>query len=304
MRILVKSAPKTNNFLAKVKNKTNLIEVQIISWFTDEQMVKDSMRQDIDIINVHTPLLENGEGQLTDGVNLDEFRSPFTYKVLVDTCIYAEKLAEYYNHDIRVIVHNGWSIADWQKSGQIDNLAKMFKGIIENYPHLNFAIENITPIGRHGFKTGCWPEDAAYVAAELNKKLKTKKFTTVIDICHLLMTNYVIEQSVKSSTRIHTRTIDELFKQSNGLCSVIHLNNKIGDGMEGNHGTPFTNSEEDKALLTEILTAYAKYTPNADIVIEVKEDDYLNCVNCYETIETLQNVNKLLKTPNNIILNK
>ena len=304
MRVLVKSAPKTNNFLAKINHGTNLIEVQLTEWFTTDEMLKESMREDMDIINVHTPLLENKDDQLTDGVNLDEFVSPFTRMVLLDSCNYAEQLALYYKHDIKMIVHNSWSRQDWEKSQLVGQLAEFFAGVIEKYPHLTFAIENITPLTKFGFRSGCFPEDAAFLAKQLNKKLKTKKFSTVIDICHLLMTNYTIETVAPDSEHVRPLCLFEMFEQSDNMCSVIHLNNKIDNGMGKNHGTPFTDSKADIVLLQEILENYQTYAHDADIVVEVKEDDYLNCVNCRQTIKTLEVANKLLENPEIIVLTK
>lgn len=275
----------------KINRGFNNIEIQLVKERIDNNDYFDSISRGANIVSVHTPLLDKID------VEVNHIFNETYYNMFYDTCIIAQKYAEYYKHDIIVILHNGLSRSNWIDNYiLIEKLAKMFKEIINIFPNLKFAIENTTPYSNSIASEGTEVEDAAYVAKQMNKILNTNKFGVVIDICHLMMTRRYKKACLGDYPELlNLKSFEDSFKESNGLLFVMHLNNCANMGCKNDHGIPFDESnEEDMKVLQDVITQYLKYGNNAIISLEVREDDYFNCVNVVKTYKALEKtLNKL-----------
>lgn len=279
MLITAKATPD-DKIKEKINKGFNFVEIQLISENVSDANFFNTISYDIDVISVHTPLSDNID------IEVNHIFNEKYYNMFYNTCVISQKYANYYNHDIIVILHNGLQKSNWEDNKVlIDKLTDMFKKIIKEFPNLKFAIENTTPYSGEGTEI----EDAVYIAKSLNYNLQTDKFGVVIDICHLIMTKRHKEMWLKKYPKLlNTKSFEDSFNESDGLLFILHLNNCIDMGYEKDHGTPFEiSNENDLILLEDVLKQYIKYGNEAIICLEVREEDYSNCINIVKTYESL-----------------
>lgn len=298
MEIIAKSIIEKAHLDAKVKDGTNKIEIQLIGNFYDNdvtinKLFNETLKSDVIIYNVHTPLVSKTE------FNLEYFSQPEFNRIFLKCCELSQKYAEYYKHNINVIVHNAFTLPMYKSIPILLNeIIKLFEEVINNYPNIIISIENVLPFsfgdkfcGRAGFIT-----ENVEVASYLNEVCSKPIFRTTLDTCHLLTTLKYFEM-FKDEPKYNMKSIDleYFFNANKNTINNIHLCNVQNFGMGYHeHGTEFdiTKNLNDFKFLEKFISLYNKYNYNALITIEVYEDNYFDCVNFRTTRESLKAVAK------------
>lgn len=296
MIITAKSTPD-EQLKSRVEFGFKNIEIQILNATTGEDDFNNTIKYDVDVISVHTPLISSSNNSTKSDISLNDLSDLSYFQMLIKTCELAQKFATHYNHPVNVVIHNKFSKETWEKlGGFLKDIKDVFRYLTNEFPDLYFCIENSTPYSKGHTNEGTEVCDAYFIANYLNKHV-SDKFRLVIDTCHLLMTKRCLNAILKSYPKLleSQKSFEESFKDSNGLLQIVHLNNAKGIGYQKDHGTPFKKeNKEDMKILKEITKAYEKYGNDAIICLEVQEDDYLNPINMKATyeafLEAIQNL--------------
>lgn len=295
MKIIVnaKSVPKTDEFLAKVNVGFKNIEIQLLEKEVTKQQYEDTDNiikdYGVDIRVVHSPILRPPlVDKITDVVLIRLLDRNF-FDTLVDTCKYAEHIAELEGHRVKIVVHNDTSEDMWRITNLIEtSIGPKIKDITDFFSNIDFVIENTGTIANCGFNTIFGMSDIAYVVNELNK-FAPGRIMPLMDTCHMMM-------SYESWKRVSYEDLTDWkkeFKDATQYCDfgLIHLNNMRDNGIDADHSRPFSIDEiDDMKKLKEIMKNYRKYS-KCEITIEVNEDDYTATpVNLLKTKEALETI--------------
>ena len=246
------------------------------------------------IYAVHAPLFPDGD------MNLEHMIRGSGQKLL-DQCFYiAEYMAKARMRDITLITHTRFSLRDYEKTGLWHDLLGVIGTMLNKYPHVHIAIENVVPfvdIKHHDIRfSNNIKFDNVEIAKKLRMLLETERVGTVLDTCHAMMTKKYVGtcyQAVNDERYpMENLSLDEYFKQNAETCKLIHCSNMRGNGMQvPEHGAPFLcENPEDVALLTQIMKSYIRYGYECPITLEVGEVDIMNPINYSKTWMTMMSV--------------
>jgi hypothetical protein len=286
MKIVAKSILIKEHIMDKVNKGCDALEIQLgeeLYTSPPPHDINDLFDNDllsiIDIYSVHLPL-----GKHRFDANLDDVFSSDRIFAFYDACSIAEKSAKIWNHPVRLIIHFEMDFDKMIRADYITNhILKIFSDALKDYPNVIFAIENVIPLlpkengwylGSNGF------DDCVRLTKYLRKELNTERFSVVLDTCHAGMTIYYLDALYSLLNQKHDNyTIEDFFKAYSEYCDTIHLCTFKEDGFYENHGIGF---KDNHMLLSAYLDLWNKYTKNAALVLELREDDYLNSVNFYD----------------------
>jgi hypothetical protein len=198
----------------------------------------------------------------------------------------AQYCAEYWKHRVKIVIHCSLSMEDFMeyelfRKRLVQTLAVYF----EEYPQVDLVIENVVPME---YKRTEYTHPRLYngifldtplIAGYLHERFGNR-IGTVLDICHAMMTEKYLTAFMREADFAEDLaeidfSLDHYFRSNAELCRLIHFNDFIGNGYRRNHGTGFTSQEK----VDGILDLYRKYQYNCPLTIEIREDDYKNCVN-------------------------
>lgn len=279
MQYIAKSQWTATHIQDKVNRNADGIEIQLLEkdLYTtlDKNYIIPDEYKNFNIVCVHTPLASDFDYDI---------ETPIGTEMLIATASFANKISIIRQRPITIVCHVELPIARLQYMGVYESTLKLLDSLSGKYPNLIFCIEN-TVSKTFGF----------YDNIEIVKTLDKPNIKTCLDTCHALiieglsgyLTNY---GEYKSS--LDYETLERAFAKNSGYCHWLHLNNASltseGFGNGKGHGTSFT--EKDLELLTYIKNLYYKYINGATICLEVREKNYLNCVNFSETLENCKKV--------------
>ena len=274
----------------EIQHKVDLgfkkLEIQLYGeTFIDgdlDELIKISISKNYDIVNVHMPL----RAGFCDDFNIEFLTYPFAYELFMKACRYSQMIADEYNHDINIIIHNGMDIERYKFCPVLlDKIVEIFDYALDVFPNISFSIENITPAQfyepyKRFFTWSGFLYDNVALANYLNEKCIRPCFYTTLDTCHAMHSLKVIDL-FKNEPFYIGESLEKFFKENSETCNNIHLCNLTNWGYGFlEHGSAFNkNKPEDIEVLSNILKYYKKYTPNATLTLEVCEENYLNCVN-------------------------
>lgn len=283
-RVVSKSALDVEQALRKVELGFTKFEIHLDAkdFSSDSINIKEVANKFStifpDVVTVHTPLDTTLKVFGTDSVEvLRVINNREMQKCLYDTCELAQCFAQLYNHNIGVIIHlceTHYAINRWNLEPILKNF---YEDILKRYPNIEFYIENITPLEKYStglsyFRSGTLNEPVM-VARRLNSLFEDTfgvRFYTCLDTCHFLITDR-ISKAVNFDLKVNCEEIFALYSES---CKNVHLANADEYGLESKqHGTGF---QDDIVLLRYLIHLIQYYTPDANIVLEMREDDYLN----------------------------
>lgn len=280
MKIVGKSGYNPHQLEDRYSKGFKNIEIQLLPDFLDENLdinkhFEDIKNSGLNVESIHVPLLPD-----SDDVNLEYLSKPVFYKAFLNYCKLSQMCAEYFEHDVIIVVHNNVSLAMYEQMPVLFNFIKdAFKLALEKYPNITFSLENLLVVllRKNDLQfRNCGFFEPVELAKYFNEYFNTNRFGTTLDICHMLSTlksieNYKDEVYYKN----FTFTIEEFFKQNKDTITNIHLNNLKNYGFaKGDHGTTFDrNNSDDLELLKYIISLYKKYEYNCNITIEICEPD-------------------------------
>ena len=218
--------------------------------------------------------------------------------IIENTCRLANRIAKMQKHSVLVVCHIETHPETLKKIGIYDGLVKYMRDLVGRYPDLEFAIEN-----SHHFKTegeSLRFRDMNYMASViLAKDVNHPRVGTCVDICHALMEmrfvkhilGYLEGIELDGTEKLYEKGLSAYFKANKGVIKLIHLATARTHGIGYDHGMFF--AKEDKEFLKGIIDLYEIYGyEGTPITIEVKEDDYTNCLNFDITNKLLREVLK------------
>lgn len=280
MCIIGKAAAREEQLRGKARI-SKYIELQLFNEFDNLKGDVDSVFdiitsvEDVDVRIVHSPLVSG------DDVNIEYLGNEEDRFKLTKTVELAAKLADYYNHGIKVIIHTAFLFEQYKKMPNLLNAIEDFiSSGLKNHKGIVFCIENvhpcnISPSGDIYFRNGVFYDNIKLVKY-LREKLNTTRIGTVLDTCHVLVTLRILEKVFGETyaERIKDINMQKFFVENRDYCEVLHLCDVKDLGFEnGEHGVKFENDRLGE--LEEILSYYKKYMPQADITLEILEEDYV-----------------------------
>lgn len=292
MRLLAKSSCSQMQLEDRITKGFKHLEIQLTSDFfkvgnieTYENIL--SVRWDVQ--HIHMPFIP-GESDLP----LEFIGYPEHTRIFFKVCNLAQRCAKYYNHPISIIIHTNIPHETMKYlPNSLEKIIEIFKIAINQSPDIIFSIENgaLYSVKQNDIRINPSSFDANVQWANfLNNKLKTNRFKTTVDICHLLMTRKAMEfLTTNSETAPFEKTIDWFFQQNKDTINNIHLNNMHMFGLKGDHSETFDESNvKDMEILTAIIMLYKQYNLDCNITLEVEENDHSNALNA-------EKLNKLLR---------
>ncbi len=294
MKIVAKSILVKEHIWDKVNKGCDALEIQLgeelytsppphdINNLFDNELLKIA-----DVYSVHLPL-----GANRMDTNLDDVFSSDRIFVFYDALKIASKAGKIWNHPIRLILHFEMDFDKFIKADYIrEHILNIFKEALKNYTNVVFSIENIIPIvpKENGWYMACnYYDDHVRLVNYLRKELNTDRFETVLDTCHAEMSIYYMNHIMSIlDKKYETHTMEDYFKLNSELCNTIHLCTFKKDGYYENHGLGFMDSKDK---LINFLKLWNKYTKNAALVLELREDNYLNSINFSDNANLLRSL--------------
>lgn len=278
MRIIGKSVINEGDLRGKSIINGN-IEIQLFREFDcrvsiDELYKRTISIPDIRVLAVHSPIIDG------EDVNVEFINNTDDYRRIMSTIALANKLAEYYNERVKVIIHSALESELFIKLPSVYNdILAFFSKALVRYPLVDFCIENVVPmkISRKGniYLRNNYLFDGVNLVKRLNGYFKTDRFGTVLDTCHAIVSIRGLKNYFKGYPDIaESFTLEEYFKENKDCIKLVHLANVVDLGYnKGTHGVLF--KDEDMPLMDEIMDLYKKYEYDCDITIEILEEDYV-----------------------------
>ena len=212
MRILTVSVPEKEKLDEKINEGYNDIEIQLNDLIDDEKRrvyYKNIINTDINVFAVHMPIMKN------EDLNIEYFTYKPYKEVFIQTCIFAQMLADHYDHDIIVILRNGFQMEHYEKIPFLMNeIISLFDIEINQCPRIFFAIET-----ENGFK-----DENVKLAEYLNKYCIKKVFGTVLNVCHTITTIREMKKLFSNTDMdISKFTFENYFRINKNTMIIIYL---------------------------------------------------------------------------------
>jgi len=237
------------------------------------------------IYSVHTKL---GQGidvcvdNITENFSHSKEMTAFTKDEIEKTFKLCEDLSQRQGFPVKMVVH--------MKSGTFMEkrvLEEYYGPLFKEYPSVDLCIENVMLTTRGEVRSGVLPDNVPnfikYFREVFNGEYDNR-IHSVLDICHatsvIRMLNSLYGQDKQYK---EDEEIELYFKKFADTCAIVHFNFLRDFGLEPNHGTSMTDAEFKMCYGT-----YLKYTPEAELVIEMREYNYHDCINLRKTVKQIR----------------
>lgn len=204
--------------------------------------------------------------------------------------------ADIWGHRELVVIHCSLSMFDFMEYEIFrKRLVEALGSLFREYPQVDMAIENVIPMEYKPFRkeTPRLCNGIFMDTVEITRYLRERfgdRTGTVLDTCHAAMTEKYLMASLKLADFLGAEKASEIpgeldysmehyFEMNQGICKLIHFNDFIGNGYQKNHGTGFDSQEK----VDGILGLYRRYGYDCPLTLEIREDDYEDCVNYRNT---------------------
>lgn len=282
MRIIAKAAIDQAQIEAKLECGCDGFELQMRGELLDSvnggllglaEAYSLALLDGINVVAVHTPLLSGIDSYFE--YYLQEYPG-----LLEASFALAQMCSDKQKHPVRLVVHTALSVAEPSTRVWLTRLA----GIAVGFPGVIVALENVLPVdfrnGNVELKNN-FLFDAAILTRMLQNSLGKERVCTVLDTCHAQMSLRFVN-AVRRCTEVSIPrwSLEDFFKYFSSTLGCIHLATYKGGGYGRDHGIGFKSGDPS---LKNIVDLYKKYGNDCDVVIEVREDDYTNCISFEET---------------------
>ncbi|MCI9022034.1 MAG: hypothetical protein HFH32_15145 [Eubacterium sp.] len=210
----------------------------------------------------------------------------------------AQHCAGIWGHRVLVIFHCSLSYWDFMEyellRGRLEwELGQLFL----DYPMVEAGIENVVPMEYNETGTesprlcnGIFTDTVKIV--QYLREIFGNRVGSVLDTCHAAMTEKYMKALLSEAEFLPKGqlpdkidySMEHYFRENQGICKLIHLNDFTGNGYQKNHGTGFAEQEK----LNRLLDLYREYGYDCPLTLEVREKDYLDCVNYRRTKVMIQ----------------
>lgn len=242
------------------------------------ELVSVVKQSGVDVLLVHSPLFADGAG------NIEYLKGLRVREGIENTLALAGELSEYFKHKITVVLHLGVSSVLVCATDMYQVISDLLFCYLRKYPLLDVAFENVMPFDKGRFYANVFDE-SLYFIDQLNAEFycAEKRIGTVLDVCHAIGTIRAIK-AISGDCRL---TVDDYFEVNMRYVKAVHLADCNGMGYNReDHGVPF----KEKSEMMEYMNSYYKWAYSCPIVIEVREEDYLNPTNLINNYNMLKEV--------------
>lgn len=245
---------------------------------------------------VHVPCMANGQM-----IHMEHIFQHEDHSAITNVFRLAQYCAKVWNHRVLIIIHCGLSMYDFMEFELFRQvLESRLEVLLKEYPLVDMAVENVVAMEYKPEKEAI-PRlcngiflDIVEIVSYLREKFG-ERIGSVLDVCHAMMTEKYMSLWLKEADfypkaeeklpdKINYQ-IENYFKANQKVCKLIHFNDFTGNGYQINHGTAFTS----QAKVDYLLELYRKYQYDCPLTLEIREDDYKNCVNFRKTKSLIEN---------------
>lgn len=259
MHIIAKTS-SLRNAQGTAKDGAASFEFQIIDEHPIDYDEIDDITALRPITSVHTLLRKDTDICLED-LAVSELAAREFLKALK----LADRLSKDRGRSTKLILHAKTTEVTEEAAILIESAMKQFD--------VTLLVEN-TCRGPNDPTGNALPASAPAIAGKLRKMcpgIDPERFGTVLDTCHAMLT-------LRKHTPENEYCLEDYFRAHGSDCRIIHFANSRMPDEGLNHGCGFDTAEE-RALARMLYDMARKYTPNADIVVEMAEADYTDAVN-------------------------
>lgn len=199
----------------------------------------------------------------------------------------AANMHQMHGRQMIVVLHQELGLGHLVDFGLIDGIADSFKALIDEFPMIDYVVENLTFIN---FDTGMLVSRNSHfaepvrLAEYLREKLQTERIGTVLDTCHLLAT-IRLHNLVAEGTQIKPLEIEDYFHTYKDTLKLVHLANAFNYGIGVDHGTTFATPQEQETMV-RILQGLKDIGFKNPITLEINEPDS-NCAERFSYMRKL-----------------
>lgn len=242
---------------------------------------------------VHVPYDESGQM-----MNLERVFQHKNLATIERTFELAQYCADYWKHRIILVIHCSLSMYDFMEYEIFrEKLVNDLERLFTQYPQVDLAIENVVLMEYKQDR-----EESPRLCNGLHKDIPQivnwlrnyfgDRVGTVLDTCHAMMTEKYMKALLREASFYPEGNVPEkldysiesYFRANQKICKLIHFNSFVENGYKKNHGTPFTRQEE----VDRILDLYEAYGYDCPLTLEIREDDYADCVNYRQTKQLIE----------------
>lgn len=237
------------------------VEIQLLP---SHDSVKSSDFNDKLVYSVHS-LLDSSEGYDVDIADMRDYNLGNIYKAFK----FADAIGEQQGNKVGVILHSELGYSELIKYGLLQQSALRLDLVLTSFKNTFVLIENGITASTDGFDISKVVDG---LLQELGNNYADRVFN-VLDTTHALMSSKMLTLD-GSDTR---EAFEDYFKgySSSGYCREIHFANCIDWGRTPDtHGVDFRDVERDKQYFGRLCQLIHQYLPNANICIEVRENNY------------------------------
>ena len=246
-----------------------------------------------EIYAVHVPFNQDNEM-----LNLEWVFGRKDISVLRNVFALAQYCGQLWKHRVVVVIHSCMAMYDFQQFELLqESIVDGLKRLFNQCDMVDLAIENtvLLELGRaKQFRprlcNGIYSDTCELV--EWLRGYFGERVGSVLDICHARMTEKYLKLLLEaadvgqifSEDVLKNINMEYFFDVNQRICKLIHFNNMQGNGYVKNHGVSFKNLYE----VNKLLELYEKYQYRCPLTLEIREDDYLNCVNYKRTKKLIE----------------
>ncbi|MCM1232500.1 MAG: hypothetical protein NC489_20445 [Ruminococcus flavefaciens] len=244
---------------------------------------------------VHVPYMANKQM-----MHMEHIFQHKDYSAITNVFCLAQYCAEIWHHRVLVVIHCGLSMYDFMEYELFrEVLENRLNDLLDKYPMVDMAIENVVAMeykpDRKEMPRLCnglfrdIVEIVGYLRARFGERVGS-----VLDTCHAMMTEKYMSVWLKEADFYPKEgeefpekmdySLEKFFEANSGICKLIHFNDFTGNGYQINHGTAFTSQTK----VDHLLGLYRKYGYDCPLTLEIREDDYENCVNFRSTKKMIE----------------
>lgn len=217
------------------------------------------------VYSVHS-LLDSSEGYDVDIADMRDYNLGNIYKAFK----FADAIGEQQGNKVGVVLHSALGYSELIKYGLLQQSALRLGLALTSFKNTFVLIENGITASTDGFDMSKVVDG---LLQELGNNYADRVFS-VLDTTHALISSKMLTLD-GSDTR---EAFEDYFKgySSSGYCREIHFANCIGWGKTPDtHGVDFRNVERDKQYFGRLCQLVHQYLPNANICVEVRENNYI-----------------------------
>lgn len=293
MKIYAKASLDVGEIREKVRCGCDGIEYNLCSDFAcyGENFTHNYPEEVFTLKNVevvHVPF--DNKGQM---MNIERVFQREDLRPIRNVFRLAQYCAEYWGHRVLVVIHASISFYDFMEYELLRKRIERELGqLLCDFSMVDIAIENVVPMEYKEERpyspmlcNGIFT-DISQIVHYLRASF-AERVGSVLDVCHAAMTRKYMTALLSAADFLPKGALpdkidysmEHYFRANQGICKLIHFNDFEKNGYGRAHGTVFQSQEK----VDDLLKLYKDYGYDCPLTIEIREDNYLDCVNYRKT---------------------